>query len=268
MKLCFSTVGCPGWTWPEIVAAASDLGYDGIEPRGIGEDLFLPEAKPFAPEQLDKTRAGLLAAGLSIPCLGSDLVLCDPARDVRAGLTSYLALAQGLGAPTIRVLGDAWGEPGPDVDAGLVRERLQALAPQAAAAGITLLVETNGHFADSTVLRRLLDEVHSPAVAALWDINHPVRNFGEPAEKTWETLGGYIRHVHLKDSRMENGKLAYKMLGYGDLPVPQALRLLKRDGFEGYLSLEWVKRWNMELEDAGIVFAHFVYQARKMWAEA
>jgi fatty-acyl-CoA synthase len=34
MKLAFSTLGCPEWTWTEIYPMAYDLGYSGIEIRG------------------------------------------------------------------------------------------------------------------------------------------------------------------------------------------------------------------------------------------
>lgn len=40
MKICFSTLGCPDWSWEEILAAAKDLGYDGIELRGLGNEIY------------------------------------------------------------------------------------------------------------------------------------------------------------------------------------------------------------------------------------
>ena len=39
MKLAFSTLGCPEWTWTEIYSMARDLGYSGIEIRGLGEEI-------------------------------------------------------------------------------------------------------------------------------------------------------------------------------------------------------------------------------------
>ena len=39
MKLAFSTLGCPEWTWTEIYPMAYDLGYSGIEIRGLGEEI-------------------------------------------------------------------------------------------------------------------------------------------------------------------------------------------------------------------------------------
>ena len=34
-------------------------------------------------------------------------------------------------------------------------------------------------------------------------------------------------------------------------------RKLDRAGFDGFFSLEWVKRWNPDLQEPGIVFAHY-----------
>ena len=39
MKLSFSTLGCPRWTLKEIVATAKDLGFGGVEIRGIGDKI-------------------------------------------------------------------------------------------------------------------------------------------------------------------------------------------------------------------------------------
>ncbi len=268
MKLSFSTVGCPQWRWSDIVAAASDLGYDGIELRGLGEELYMPHVDRFRPERVADTRDGLEKRGLAITCLASDVPLHSRDGDPVAAMKDYLALAHALGAPYIRALGDSWGEPGAQVDEALVLARLRELAPEAERQGVALLVETNGVWSDTKKLRRLIDEAGSPAVAVLWDINHPVRNFGETVATTWDNIGGLVRHVHLKDSVSQNGKTVYKMLGYGDLPIGEALQKLKQSGFEGALSLEWVKRWNSELEESDVVFPHYIYQIRKMWQNA
>ena len=40
--------------------------------------------------------------------------------------------------------------------------------------------------------------------------------------------------------------------------------LLLEKGYEGYFSLEWVKRWDFTLEEPGIVFAHYANYMRKL----
>ena len=57
------------------------------------------------------------------------------------------------------------------------------------------------------------------------------------------------------------------MLTKGDLPVREMIGLLREKGYAGYLSLEWVKRWNRDLEDAGIVFAHYINKMKTLLSE-
>ena len=47
MKTCFSTLACPNFTWQEIYSMAKDFGFDGIEIRGLGQDIFSVKAAPF-----------------------------------------------------------------------------------------------------------------------------------------------------------------------------------------------------------------------------
>ncbi len=267
MKLSFSTVACPQWSWGEILASAADLGFQGVELRGLGQDLFLPNLRLFAPEHIAQTRADLKRHRLELSCLASDVCLNLEDRDYTAAGRLYVAAAANIGAPYVRVLGDCGPEPGVDVREDLVFERLRALTPMAQACGVTLLVETNGIYADTARLARLIRAADSPAVQVLWDVNHPVRFFGETPEQSFANIGAYVRHVHVKDSVMENGRIQYKMLGYGDLPLKTCVALLKAAGYEGYLSLEWVKRWNDDLEDAGIVLPHFAHAARGLLAD-
>ena len=133
---------------------------------------------------------------------------------------------------------------------------------------MTLLVETNGAYADTKKLRALLEQVSSSYVGALWDINHPVRFFGETVEQTYENIGPHLKYVHLKDSvALPDGSVQYRMLTKGDLPVREMIGLLREKGYAGYLSLEWVKRWNRDLEDAGIVFAHYINKMKTLLSE-
>ena len=247
MKLSFSTLGCPGWTVEEMLAAAADLGYAGIEFRAIG-----------AAGDNEKTIRKLTEKGACIACLSTDVLLHEADESNMEMAKDYILLAGEQNIPYLRVLGDRAPAPSKGaVDLALVQDRLCALAPLAAAGGVTLLVESNGVLADSARLKALIEAVDSRAVQVLWDLHHPARYFDETPEQTFAQIGQYIKHVHLKDAKMEDGVLTYKMLGYGDLPVKEAVALLKGIGYDGFYSLEWTKRWNMELEDAGIVFAQF-----------
>ncbi|MCL2036078.1 MAG: AMP-binding protein [Oscillospiraceae bacterium] len=261
MKIAFSTIACPDFSWTDIYSMAKDLGFNGIEIRGLGDEIFAPKAKPFTANQLDKTRETLKRLSLETPCFSSGCSLKDRdnfEQNVEE-IKSYIQLAEKLGADYVRVLGEVEPMPNPDcpVDDDVVIETLNALKGIAAKAKVTLLVETNGVYCDTKRLRRLLDEVNSPSVAALWDIHHPYRYAGEEPTETVANLADYIRYVHVKDSLMVDGSVKYKLMGEGDLPVKTALEELVKIGYDGYVTLEWVKRWAGDLEDAGIVFPHF-----------
>ena len=256
MKTAFSTVGCPDWSWNEIFAVAKDLGFDGIEVRGIGSELFAPAAQPFAGDEAEKTAARLAAAGMQIPVYATNAVVGT--GDLSAAMTearAYLALAARTGTPYIRVLVTPEPQPGP-ADLPRAAECVRALCDEATA-GVGVLIETNGVLAESARMREFIESVGRDNAGVLWDVHHPFRFFGEAPEQTMRNLGRLVRHVHIKDSVAKDGKTCYRMMGYGDVPVFDALSLLEAQGFDGFVSLEWVKRWNPDLQEPGIVFAHF-----------
>ncbi len=259
MKLAFSTLGCPDFEWKDIYSMAKDFGFEGIEVRGIGDELNAVKAKPFTEDRLPETVKKLESLRLTIPCLTANCCLkyADKEEQNYAEILEYMELAEKLGTPYVRVLGDRWITEEDFIDDEVVLKALRRLAPVAEEKGVTLLIETNGVYADTARLRKLLEDAASDAVAALWDIHHPYRFKDESPEVTVQNLGAYIKHVHLKDSVFDNGEVSYRMMGEGDIPVDSVMRALRSINFEGYLSLEWVRRWAPELSDAGIVFPHY-----------
>ncbi|MDR2903789.1 MAG: TIM barrel protein, partial [Clostridiales bacterium] len=259
MKIAFSTLACPNTRWQDILAMAADTGYDGIEIRGLGKDIFAVRATPFTESEIEITAKDLKALKLNISCFSSECSLkyVDRRAQHKEELTQYILLAGRLGTPFIRILADEHAEPDGEVDDLAIVDQLKELAPIAEENNVTLLVETNGVYCDTSRLRRLLENIASDSVAALWDMHHPYRVMGEAPETTVQNLGAYIRYVHLKDSVMENGKPRYRLMGEGDLPIEEMMLALRSINYDGYLSLEWVKRWSEELEDAGIVIPHY-----------
>ena len=259
MKLSFSTLGCPDFSWPDIYSVAKDFGFDGIEMRGLGDNIFDVHAKPFSDEGLPDTLRLLKKLRLEIPCLSSGCCLADAgkAEENHKELMEYIDLAAKLDSAYIRILGDYTAAPAGEVDDDLVVSELLRLIPYAEQKGVTLLLETNGVYSNTERLAKLLSRAQSDAVGALWDIHHPYRYAGEAPEKTVQNLGAYIKFTHIKDSVMEDGKVSYRMMGEGDLPIDDTMRALRSINYEGYVSLEWLKRYAPDLTDPGIVFPHY-----------
>ncbi len=262
MKLSFSTLGCPDFAWSDIYSMAKDFGFSGIEMRGLGGNIFSVHAAPFKPENLEATRAQLKRLKLEICCLSSGCALRFGERHAEtiAELKEYIALAAALGTPYIRILGDLTAEPTTDFDDELVIGPMKELAPIAEAAGVTLLIETNGVYSHTDRLADVLARIGSDNVAALWDLNHPYRFGGEDPQTTVKNLGAYVKHTHIKDSVVNpDGSISYKIMGEGDLPVDAFMQALRSVNYEGYISLEWLKQYSPELSDAGIVFPHYAH---------
>lgn len=261
MKLCFSTIGCPDWKIGEIVTTAKDLGYDGIEIRGIRGEINATVMREFN-EDFDKTQKLLDDTGVKIAMLTSGASLANHNdEDAVDEAKAYIDLAVRLGVPFVRVMStDKPYFDGGDLD--LCLKRYREVLDYANGKNVIPLMETNGLFVDTALLSRFLNDAGEGS-GALWDVHHPFRFNDESVDTTIKNLGSKIKYVHLKDSVIEKGKVAYKMMGYGNVPLKEAVTALKDNGYDGYCTFEWVKRWNKELEDAGIVFAHYANYMRR-----
>ena len=233
MKTAFSTLACPGYDFQDIYTMAADLGFDGIEVRGLGLDLFDRRTMPFAKENIPATAAKLRSLGLKISCFSSGVVLSDASRreENLVEAKEYIRAAAALGTTFIRVLGEATPEPVLEIDDDELVLQLNELIPFAEQAGVTILVETNGAFCDTARLASVLNRCRSEYVGALWDIHHPYRYLGESPEKTVQNLGRYIRYVHVKDSVSENGVISYRLMGEGDMPLDDIMNALRSINF-------------------------------------
>ncbi|MEG2118652.1 MAG: sugar phosphate isomerase/epimerase family protein, partial [Clostridia bacterium] len=223
MKIAFSTLACPTNSFSDIYSMAKDLGFDGIELRGVGlnkaENLPLIDISDgrtfaFCAAQLSKTIQTLKKLNLAVSCLSSGCVLSNPQKKYEniAEIKAYIAAAKQMGCAFVRVLGDSAPAPDGDINDGIIEQILQELAPFAEQSNVTLLVETNGVFCNTERLRALLNNVASDFVGALWDIHHPFRYFGESPEKTVQNLGMYIKYVHVKDSFTVDGRVKYCLM--------------------------------------------------------
>lgn len=267
MKLCFSTLGCPGWSWQDIIVAAKDIGMDGVEVRCIGNQLYAPMCPEFRQENIPSTLSTLERMGLSIPCLDSNATIAISMVTLEAmhEAKDYIDLAARIGTKFVRVM--CVGVPEPvDCSFDTCLENYTALCSYAKDKGVIPLLETNGEFADSKTIMKLMDKVPYDNKGILWDVHHPFRFYGETPAYTYSVIKPLLRHIHIKDSVVIDKKIVYRMMGKGDVPVKEAMLLLLENGYDGFVSLEWVKKWQPDLEDAGVVFPNFANYAHKVIA--
>ncbi len=268
LPLCFSTLGCPDWSWLQVLDCAKENGYAAIELRSLAGTENLPDRPEFAPGRIAVTRRQLAERGLRVACVGSSAQLHEGddakrAAQMREGLR-YIHLARRLGARYVRVFGDRYPEG--EARAAVVERvaaGLRQLGGEARGRGVGVLLESHGEFTDSPtlaeILRRAGAEDH---VGLLWDAHHTYVEGRERPEDTLRQLGRFIRHVHLKDSVPADGGRRYVLTGEGDIPVRRQVELLAGSDYRGVISFEWEKRWEPEIEEPEIAIPHFARTLR------
>ena len=263
MRLSFSTKGWRDVGWDALCRMAQEFGFSAIElhdPEGMG--LTVPDG-PFFPGAAQRTVRSLIDRGLSLACVDAlcDLGLPDRVEENAAELRERIDMARRFRIPYVRL--HAAGEPGDEAAEARVRSTVSAVLDEAERAGVVLLVETYGIYADTARLRELLNGFASDSLAALWDLQHPFRLRGESAQDTITNLGAYVRHVHIKDSVSVDGAPEYRLMGEGDLPLADMMDALRSVNYDGCLSLEWDPDWQPELADPEIILAQYAgYMSR------
>jgi sugar phosphate isomerase/epimerase len=262
MKIAFTTLACPNWPWERIIEQTARLGYDGIEIRGIEGEMFLPNCRPFLPENRTNTLKDLKSRGLEICCLDTSCVFHDTSK-LDASLEEGMAtidLAAALGVPYIRIFGDAIPDQSrrDETIAQVIRGAAE-LCRYAEVKDVMVLMETHGDFAGSDVMLAVIQGVNSGAFGVLWDINNPYKyEPGESMKDTYEKLGNYIRHTHIKDTKGTGGEQKITLAGDGDVPIGECVSILRNNGYEGWLSFEWEKRWHPDIEEPEIALPQFI----------
>lgn len=296
--LAFSTLGCPDWSFDEVVARGTEYGYDGVEIRLIERETDLLKRPEFRAPQLAERKRQLADAGFRVCGLSSSVRFEETDAATRetqlAAGRAYCDLAREFGASFVRVFGDKLTTERDEASQlEWIASGLQQLGEYAATVGIDILIETHGDFCRSDKMVALMSLVTCPAVGVLWDTHHPWRFHNEPIADSWATLKKWTRHTHWKDSVTrppqteaispeaaaqiaEAARLAhatntghqhadYALFGGGEFPARECLQRLLADGYSGWFSLEWEKMWHPQIEVPEVAVRLFSQKFRELW---
>lgn len=256
MKLCFSTLGCTEKNLDEIVALAKRFSVTGIEIRGIGGQMNNTEIPDLKPENITTTKRFLSDSGIVPVVLGTSCMFHTEelyAKAMQEGKDS-LRIARLMGIPSIRVFGNRI--------AGDLRTCTQRVCRGIAELCRTadqktdVLLEVHGDYNTAETLLPVLDALSEyQNFGLIWDIAHSHSVYGENWLPFYQAVRPYIRHVHIKDLSDATGLLT--LPGDGDIPILPIVNRLLADGYDGYFSLEWEKKWHPELPAFELALARF-----------
>jgi sugar phosphate isomerase/epimerase len=258
MKLAFATLGCPAWGLEQIASNARDMGFDGVELRGMaGEHI--------GPEESAEARAGIRRlfedAGIEIACIMGYSRFTGEEADQQAEnikiARQFVEVARDVGCPVLRVFGGQLPETGRDRIFGRVVEGLKAVTDQAEQAGVTVAIETHDDWCRGETLAAVLEAVNSPALGICWDVANSFTV--EPPSTTYSAIAGQIAHVHFKDiAKTADGGHTSVLPGNGIVPLEEVLGILHNGGYTGTLSFEWEKKWQPDLAEPDVAFPHYI----------
>jgi sugar phosphate isomerase/epimerase len=259
VKFTLNTLGAPDWDLETTARNALAYGYAGVDLRLLDGEVITLESvranrerlkKLFPPEELPVT---VLATSVR-------LATRDPAvrRDTLEEANQWIDLAAELQVPVIRFFA-ARKPPELDLEASIqaVGEMLAMLGDHATHAGVRVGVETHDEFASARTVGEALRVAPSRAVGAIWDMWHTNRA-GESPEQALGALGDRVINVHLKDARRTADGWQLLLLGEGDIPVKDGLRLLKQRGYDDFISVEWEKKWHPEIAEPEVAFPQHI----------
>jgi len=269
MKLAFSTIGCPEWSLDEMITKGAAYGFGGVELRTHKDgNHFPPEASlETARETGERFRDGGLPV---LTILGYSRFAFEDEATVRENaklLAKLIDLAEAFEVPYVRVMAGIIPK-GADRNVMIetVSSAFRPLAQKALDQGVTLVMETHDDWCSAGQVLPVVERVDSPAFRLIYDIFNAIESGIEPWEETYAKIKDHIAYCHIKDGYINlHGNPVRSPLGAGDFPLHEFFSRLKADGYDGFLSFEWEKKWAPELEPPERVFPQAVHKIQHVW---
>lgn len=240
-----------------LISLAKEMGFDGIEFAEIHTPDGM-EKKEYA--KMLRAEAQKHEIEIVAYCIGANLI-CDSEKEIER-LKGEVDVCECLGAPVMRH--DACGGyskeerkrgMGFNNALPLIIAGYKAVTEYAKEKGIKTCIENHGFFAqDSARVEAIINGVNSDNFGALVDIGNFMCADENPAVAVGN-VAPYAFHVHAKDFHLKKGGelvppdgffmtrggnfLRGAVIGHGEVPVVQCLRILKNAGYSGYITVEF-----------------------------
>jgi sugar phosphate isomerase/epimerase len=215
-----------------------DLGIRYLELRSAWGVNVLD----LSDDEIERAARTLADHDIRVSSIGSPLGKINVADDFDEHLLRTeraVQVAQRLEAPYIRVFSFfLTAEQRPADHRDEVLRRMAAMAGRAAAGGVVLLHENEKEIYGDVPERvhDVVTSVGSPALRLAWDAANFVQCGVVPFPEAFELLRPFTDYIQIKDAVLDTGQVV--VAGEGDGRVPETVRALAADGFDGFFSME------------------------------
>ena len=268
MKICISSysfnslISSGEITDLDTVRLAHELGFSAIEICGVPKDKLDCMAEYAEQLKAECEKYGITIANFVFAAdflSGREESGMDPEREVVRvkGMIDYARL---LGVKNVRH--DALWSLGKcssfDEALKIIAPRIREVSEYAKERGIVTTVENHGFICQEPLrMERLFNAVGCDNFGLLCDIGNFLCADAEPALSV-AIVAPYTRYVHAKDFYYKSGSsldlpkdgqgwiktraknyIKGAPIGHGCVPVTQCLRILKAEGYDGYVTIEY-----------------------------
>ena len=245
MKICTCTVGFRNLTLEDTLAILDELGFEYFEGTTDAKVHIYPYVTG------EKSTSGLndILSSFNVKLVAisgtSDFGVSDIYVDEQIKLVKkQIDLANNLDVSVIRIF--ASGIPSKYIDDKVVErtiKNLKKVSPLAEQADVRLALENHyGITSTAEDMIRIIEGVGSDYIGVNFDPANFVPS-GEDPVKAGKKLSPYIFHTHVKDcvpaSQGKYWGYDYVEVGSGIVDYKPILLDLKKNNYEGYLSLEY-----------------------------
>lgn len=269
-------------TVPDAIRWIADQGGEHVEIVPMGFSLI------DNPELIDEIKAVAKEVGIDISnyAIGANFAVQEDAEALEQEIQNvmrHVDVAAALGVKLMRH--DVAFRPAPEgtvaqfeIDLTVLVKACQRIADYAADFGITTSVENHGYYVQSSErIQRLLHETARSNFKTTLDVGNFLCVDEDPVSAVKNNIP-YASIVHAKDfywrpsyrnpgegwfQTSHGNYLRGAIVGHGDIDMPEVFRVLKKFGYDGYISVEFEG-----MEDCKTASRIAMDNVRRLWEEA
>lgn len=246
MLTSFTTMGTPGLSVDEIVNVAKVYSFDSVEIRVLDDGEI---KKNISDEEIKQIRKKLSVFD-SFGLLCYNITISENKEKMVENVLNNLEFAEKTGAERIRVF------TGKIITSEMMSELISALKSILEAYKGRVQINLQNHSGNGLSCAQgieLINKLKDDRLGFIFSPDESLKN-GEDYMSCIEEITKISRQIYVADMTKE---MKYCLIGEGIIPFNDIISQMKRNGFDGIITLKWEKCWHDYLPDYTIGFPSF-----------